>query len=221
MTSTSRASVDAPNANFTFNIWGVSADGTGLTPLTHLTSGHTDAAAPRWSPDGSSVVFHSSRSIDGTNAPNTNFTSNIWRANADGTGLTALTTATARRADSGEPHWSPDGSKIVFYSFLKLDGSDTPNPNRTSNIWQMNSDGTGLAPLTTATALGVVSFEPHWSPDGLEVVFRSTRKLDGSDAPNPNRTSNIWRMNSDGTVLMPLTMATASEVNSVSPSFSH
>jgi Tol biopolymer transport system component len=212
---------DAPNAHFTFNIWRVSADGTGLIPLTNLTSAHTGATAPRWSPDGSSVVFNSSRSLDGTDAPNTNFTSNIWRANADRTGLTPLTTATVRRADSAEPRWSPDGSKIVFYSFLNLDGSDAPNSNRTSNIWRMNADGTGLAPLTTATALGVVSSEPHWSPDGSEVVFRSTRKLDGTDAPSPNVNYNIWLMNADGTGLKPLTMATASEVNSESPSFSH
>jgi len=211
---------DAPNANFTFNIWRMSADGTGLTPLTSLTSAHTEATAPRWSPDGSSVVFNSSRRLDGTDAPNTNFASNIWRANADGTGLTPLTTATARRADSAEPRWSPDGSKIVFYSFLTLDGSDPPNPNRTSNIWRINADGTGLIPLTRATALAVFSFEPNWSSDGSEVVFRSTRKLDGSDAPNPNRTSNIWRINADGTGLIPLTRATASEVNSESPSFS-
>ncbi len=212
---------DAPNANFTYNIWRVSADGTGLTPLTNLTAARADSAAPQWSPDGSKVVFDSSRRLDGTDAPNTNFTYNIWRVGADGTGLTPLTNLTAAQADSAGPQWSPDGSKVVFDSSRRLDGTDAPNANLTSNIWLMNADGTGLASLTTATALGVVSFEPRWSPDGSKVVFRSTRQLDGTDARNPNLTYNIWRVNADGTGLMPLTRATANGVNSEWASFSH
>ncbi len=41
-----------------------------------------------------------------------------------GTGLTPLTKATAGGAFSGNPQWSLDGSKVVFESLLKLDGSD-------------------------------------------------------------------------------------------------
>ncbi len=211
---------DAPGANFTFNIWLMSANGTGLTPLTNATAARADSAGYQWSPDGSKVVFDSSRRLDGTDAPNTNFTYNIWRVNADGTGLMPLTNLTAARADSAGPQWSPDGSKVVFDSFRRLDGTDAPNANFTSNIWLMNADGTGRAPLTTATALGVVSLEPRWSPDGSKVVFRSTRKLDGTDAPSANVTYNIWRVNADGTGLMPLTRATANAVNSEWASFS-
>src|SRR6266851_4444765 len=208
-------------SNPAFNIWRMNADGTGLAPLTRATAARADSAQAQWSPDGTKAVFVSRRNLDGTDAPNTNSTYNIWRVNADGTGLTPLTNLTAARADSAAPQWSPDGSKVVFDSSRRLDGTDAPNTNLTSNIWLMNADGTGLASLTTATALGVVSFEPRWSPDGSKVVFRSTRQLDGTDARNPNLTYNIWRVNADGTGLMPLTRATANGVNSEWASFSH
>jgi len=167
------------------------------------------------------VVFHSSRKLDGSDAANTNPTPNIWRVDADGTGLTPLTNATASGAGSLVPQWSPDGSKIVFHSSRKLDGSDAANTNFTSNIWRVNADGTGLTPLTNATASGAHSLYPQWSPDGSKIVFHSSRKLDGSDAANTNGTSNIWRVNADGTGLTPLTNATASGAHSFYPQFSH
>jgi Tol biopolymer transport system component len=82
------------------------------------------------------------------------------------------------------------------------------------------ADGTGLVPLTTATSLGANSYEPQWSPDGSKVVFESSRKLDGTDAPNLHFTSNIWRVNVDGTGPTPLTNVTADGAGSGSPSFS-
>ncbi|PYU28093.1 MAG: hypothetical protein DMG31_20915, partial [Acidobacteria bacterium] len=88
--------------------------------------------------------------------------------------------------------------QVVFHSSRKLDGSDALNTNPTPNIWRVNADGTGLTPLTNATASGAGSLVPQWSPDGSKIVFHSSRKLDGSDAANTNGTSNIWRVNADG-----------------------
>src|SRR5215831_17607805 len=192
----------APGSEFTG--WSGSCSGTGACMI------DMDSAKPltaRFSV--SRVIFWSRRKLDGTDAPNANFTSNIWRMNADGTGLMPLAYATAEGAGSSVPQWSPDGSKVVFSSLRKLDGTDAPNANFTSNIWRANADGTGLMPLTYATAEGAGSSVPQWSPDGSKVVFSSLRKLDGTDAPNANFTSNIWRANADGTGLMPLTYATA------------
>ena len=202
---------DTPTGYFTFNIWRVNTDGTGLRPITNAT--FVSSFYPQWSPDGSKVVFYSSRKLDGTDAPGT---SNIWRVNADGTGLTPLTSATG--AGAAFPQWSPDGSKVVFASTRNVDGTDTPG---TSNIWRVNADGTGLRPITNATANGAGSGLPQWSPDGSKVVFLSSRKLDGTDAPNANHASNIWRVNTDGTGLTPLTSITANGVLIGLPSFSH
>jgi len=83
--------------------------------------------------------------------------------NSDGSGLMPLTRATAAHADSAAPRWSHDGTKVVFSSSRNLDGSDSPDPNLTSNIWVVNADGTGLTPLTTATS-GVASDFPSFEP---------------------------------------------------------
>lgn len=210
---------DAASPNLIFNIWRVNADGTGLMPLTTMTAPGTSSGTPRWSPDGTKILFYSSRAIDGTDARNLNGTDNIWQVNADGTGVRLVTNNTALYANNYGGDWSPDGTKIVFESSRKLDGSDMANANNILNIWRVNLDGTGLTPLTRGTAVGTGSMDPRWSPDGTKVVFSSTRKLDGTDAPNLNMAENIWRVNADGTGLMPLTSTTASPAGSQWPSF--
>ena len=139
--------------------------------------------------DLSGIVFYSARNPDGSDAPGENGTFNIWRLNADGTGLAPITSVIADGAGGYRSQWSPDGTEVVFDSTRKLDGTDAPNPNGTSNIWRVHIDGTGLVPLTNATADGAGSFRPEWSPDGAQVVFDSTRNLDGMDAPRPVRHS--------------------------------
>jgi len=126
---------------------------------------YVSGRSPQWSPDGSTLVFHSALGLDGTESPNQNHTRNIWRMNADGSyesGLTALTRNTAMGADNQDPHWSPEGRKIVFVSSRKLDGTDVAVPDAPSNIWQINSDGSGLAPLTRANTTLANSFNPRY-----------------------------------------------------------
>lgn len=170
------------------NLWVANADGSGLKPIT--TNTHVISGRPQWSPDGQKVVFASWQNIDGSDAGGAQ---NIWVINADGSGLKALTTITGANNPgliiSAEfPQWSPDGTKIIFFSNRKLDGSDAMNDNQAGNVWVMNGDGSGLKPLTSFTTVGV--YNPQWSPDGSKIVFVST---------------NIWVMNSDGSGLKAIT----------------
>jgi Tol biopolymer transport system component len=200
---------DAPSAAAIQNVWRVNADGTGLAPLTRSTA--APSTSPQWSPDGSRIVFSSSLKLDGTDAKGPDI--NIWRMNADGTALTPLTRTTVvpaanSNANSNSPMWSPDGTRIVFFSARNIDLSDSPNLNSTTNIWTINADGTNLKALTKATALNASSMSPRWSPDGRQIVFSSALNIDGSNSANLNSTSNLWRMDADGTNLLPLTHAT-------------
>jgi Tol biopolymer transport system component len=154
------------------------------------------------------IAFTSARALDGSNTANTNGTRNIWVMNPDSSNQIPLTQNTATNAFNQLPHWSPDGSKIVFQSARALDGSNTAT-NGTSNIWVMNADGSDATPLTKITALNASSVLPHWSPDGNKIVFFSLRALDGSDAVNTNFAENIWVMNADGSNQTPLTKLTA------------
>jgi Tol biopolymer transport system component len=204
---------DAPDQNSIDNIWVMNADRSGATPLTMMTASNSSCFYPQWSPDGSKIAFESTRALDGSDASNANNTYNIWVMDADGSGVTPLTRLTANNASSFNPHWSPDGRKIVFHSMRALDRTDQANTNQTFNIWLVNADdpdGSSATPLTILTANGASSVLPMWSPDGSRIAFESPRVFDGSDAANTNQTYNVWLMNADGAGATPLTTVTAS-----------
>ena len=77
------------------------------------------------------------------------------------------------------PAWSPDGSKIAFYT-----DSNIGNPE----IYVMNSDCNQLRMLA-------YGYDPIWSPDGSKIAFESTR--DGN--------FEIYIMNADGSGQVNLT----------------
>jgi Tol biopolymer transport system component len=212
--------LDGSDAAGPDNIWVMNADGTGAAPLTKLTTSTATSTGPRWSPDGSKVLFASRRALDGSDAGNTNLTSNLWVMKSDGTGATPLTKLTAAGAHSFNAVWSPDGSKVAYQSERALDGSNAAGINQTINIWVMKADGSGATPLTKLTALKANSGIPVWSPDGNKITFDSSRALDGSDAANNSFVSNIWVIGADGSAAVPLTKLTAVNSDSGAPVWS-
>ena len=170
-----------------------------------------DSWNPVWSPDGSEIAFVSRRDISGADATST--VVNIWKIKADGTGFMPLTKATATGADSSNPFWSPDGTRIAFDSRRNVDGTDSANPNLTSNVWTVKADGSGLVPLGVASAVDAYSSGAIWSPGGTRVIFGSRANIDGSNSVNPNGIANIWRANADGSGLAPITRSTAPFTN--------
>lgn len=138
---------------------------------TRLTTNAAYDDQPKWSPDGSKIVFMSNR--DG------NF--EIYSMNADGSNQTRLTNALA--AD-GFPAWSPDGTRIAFVR------GDLRNPE-TFEIYVMNADGSNQTRLTNDSLVDGV---PAWSPDGTKIAF-----MGGTNSVfNPNA-FEIFVMNADGT----------------------
>lgn len=201
--------LDGSNSgNSELNIWVINNDGSSPKPLTRYLVARIEDQ-PAWSPDGTKIAFSSFASLDGSDSNGLTF--NIWVMNADGTGLQPLTRLTALSADSHNPTWSPDGSKLAFQSRRALDGSDQVHPNGVLNIWTMNSDGTGAAPLTQLTVFGPnFSENPKWSPDGHKILYFSQRPLDGSDTA-PITSANIWVTNADGSGSVPLTTLTQTD----------
>jgi Tol biopolymer transport system component len=201
--------------NKAFNIWVANGDGSGVKPLTRMTALDAFSGSPAWSPDGTKIAFFSARAFDGSDAADANFTANIWVMNGDGSGATPLTKLTTLRADSADPKWSPDGSKIAFGSIRALDGTDFTNT--AGNIWVMNADGSGVTPLTDVTAPNADVFNQVWLPGGGKLLFVSTRALDGSNTASSNLTENIWVVSADRSGLTPLTKITALHGSSTGP----
>jgi len=150
-----------------------SADGSNRRTI--LYNGTSFLVEPRWSPDGSKIVFWGN-----LNTP----TFQIYKMNADGTNVQQLTNSGNSNAD---PNWSPDGTKISF-------GSDRNGGN--VNIFVMNADGSNVQQLTTFTE-PQESGDTDWSLDGTKLAFEWD--IGGDRQSNPDAYAEVWTMNSDGT----------------------
>jgi Tol biopolymer transport system component len=108
-----------------------------------------EGGLPKWSPDGKSIIFTSSKSGN----------ADIWSIKPDGGELTQLTVDVA---EDVAPCWSPDQKKIVFSS------------NRSGNfdLWVLNLETNEYNQLTDHPA---DDGGPEWSPDGKYIYFHSIR----------------------------------------------
>jgi Ca2+-binding RTX toxin-like protein len=134
-------------------IYTADADGSGLTKLTEPVDGPGSwyPASPRWSPDGSSIIF-----VRGGSS----YTA-ISVMNADGSGQRDIARVEATSGQYGGYNWSgalfsPDGARIAV---AKREGSDTGTA-------VMNADGSGERLLTAGQLLTPNS----WSPDGNRIL---------------------------------------------------
>jgi Tol biopolymer transport system component len=150
-----------------------SADGSNRRLI--LFNGRSFLVEPRWSPDGSKIVFWGNLNTS---------TLQIYKMNSDGSNVQQLTNSGNSSAD---PHWSPDGTKISF-------GSDRNNGD--VNIFVMNADGSNVHQLTNFIE-PQESGDTDWSPDGSELAFEWD--VGGNGQSNSNAFAQVWTMNSNGT----------------------
>jgi Tol biopolymer transport system component len=107
-------------------------------------------SGPQFSPDGSKIVFESTRS---------GFYE-VWLCRSDGSGLMQLTHFNA--SATGTPRWSSDGQQIAFDS----------RPAGNADIFVIDVEGGPLHQLTHEPSSEVV---PSWSRDGRWIYFASDR----------------------------------------------
>ena len=123
-----------------------------------------DSRDASFSPDGTKIIFSSSRETD----------NDIYIMNNDGTNIQLLI-----RTSNPDyyPFFSPDGKHITFDSY----------GNGTAVIYISDSDGKNLKRLTDINGFNA---DPYFSPDGSKIVFYSKR--DGHDqiyTMNPDGTN--------------------------------
>ena len=107
---------------------------------------------PQISPDGRRVVF----ARQGYDIMKDAARSDLWIMNADGTGLRALKSGSARY---GSPRWSPDGGRLLYVS----------NQGGSTQLWLRWMD-TGQEAELTHLAEGSPG-QITWSPDGAWVAL--------------------------------------------------
>ncbi len=107
--------------------------------------------APAWKPDGSTIVFASTRALGGDRWQ-------LFTMTSDGKSVARLTSDSGVAYES--PSWSPDGLRIACLSAT----------SGKQGIWTVTSDGRTVSRLTDSGAIGSGQ---AWSPNGAKIVFES------------------------------------------------
>jgi TolB protein len=149
----------------------VNPDGSHRDQLTHTSTKHLSLWSD-WSPNGREIVFDSDR----TGAWQ------VYTMHADSSDIDQITHL---RGFTGEPSWSPDGSRIVF--------AHSPTGNPPFNVYTMGADGGHVHRVTHSAVDEEV---PKYSPDGRWIVF-STFPQTGAPA--------LYLVRADGSHLHRLT----------------
>jgi dipeptidyl aminopeptidase/acylaminoacyl peptidase len=194
-------------------IYVMDADGKNLKQMTNNPAADNH---PRWSPDGKSILFVSTRNND----------SQAWLIAADGGEARQLTNIST---GVGDPIWLPDGKHLIFSSEVypecgakddcnsKIDKAASEGPlqaymadrllyrhwtswkeGKRSHIFAFNIDNAAMIDLTPgdydapAFSLGETGFAI--SPDGKELCFVSNH--DEHEAENTNK--DLWLVPTSG-----------------------
>lgn len=153
-----------------------------------LTTDQGRQVIPRWSPDGTRIVYVSNQT--GNNE--------IYVMNADGSDQHPITD---NPASDSYPAWSPDGTTIAFMS--NRDG----HRGRESAVYLMNTDGSNVRRVTWLESMDGV---PSFSPDGTKLTWTDMVCFSGGCGP-----SHIYIGNLDGTGVQRLTQGNTNDWNPV------
>jgi TolB protein len=124
-------------------IYVMNADG---SRQVRLTDNAGDDVAPTWSPDGTRIVWTSSRGGSALQ---------LFTMSRDGSDIRQLTNQPGATAFAD---WSPDGRRIAYHA---------PRGDGNWDIWVINADGTEPRRLTTSGS----GQRPRWSPDGQRIAY--------------------------------------------------
>ncbi len=127
-------------------LWSSKIDGSDRIQLSPSGAGGMETGLPRWSPDGTQIVFMA-------RLPNTDWRAYLVRSN--GEGLRELIPGATAGFD---PSWSPDGKSIVVA---------VNDLGPTSNMISIVDLKTGKVSLIPG---GEKFFGPRWSPDGRYIA---------------------------------------------------
>jgi serine/threonine protein kinase len=140
----------------TLQIWTMYPDG---TDPRQLTFGPGDKSHPRWSPDGTKLLY---AAPGGRDEFGNDLGIDIYVMNFDGSG--EPTNLTKSSGDDNEPRWSPDGSRVAFTSTRVNDLRQVfvmpitcqPEPDTCQSSGKAINLSAGFA----------VEYAPAWSPNG-------------------------------------------------------
>jgi TolB protein len=166
------------NRDRNLSLYVMDVDGSNVQPLVDLEA----ADAHDWAPNGSRLALVGQDGVDRGDGCRGNG-HELYVANPDGSGLTALTNDELYQQ---APTWSPDSSTIAFTA-----------SNQSDYAWEIflvNSDGSDLRRISDYEGYDQ---DPIWSPDGTLIAFTSDR-FRGPDLRGEDQGGLPYVMNADG-----------------------
>jgi Tol biopolymer transport system component len=174
-------------------IYTMRADGSELSPI-HLNSPDNVSKSPKWTADGTGVVFRTSEGNDGIHIHG------LWIMDEDGADKRRLT---YKNSDDYDFSFSPDGDRIVYAS-----AGSQPDDSDWMGLYIVEIHSGRTVTLTSqAGYLG----NPVWSPDGKWIAYlasdddsdaydlylmnesgKDSRKINGDFILSKQRTSISW-----------------------------
>ncbi|PWN08054.1 S9 family peptidase [Rhodohalobacter mucosus] len=135
----------------------------GDTSAVQLTYGDYDHSSPKWSPDGTRILFSSNR----TENPDGNFNTDIWVVDA-GTGEKdgGLVQVSKNPGSDHSPSWSPSGDRIAYVSSIEPDKIWYA----TNHLAIASADGSGGERVLTEYIDRNIS-SPEFMEDGSRIRF--------------------------------------------------
>ncbi|MFQ5943967.1 MAG: protein kinase [Anaerolineales bacterium] len=147
-------------ADQVLQIWTMNPDGS--DPL-QLTFDPGEKTQPKWSPDGTRLLYVAS---GGTDDFGNQLGLDLWVINADGTGIAKVTSF---EGDDTDPVWSPDGSQIAFTSTR---ANDTPQVFIKDALCLNAPDGCAdvrARNVSCHTDFCAAESSPAWAPAGIDL----------------------------------------------------
>jgi len=187
-------------------IWSVPADGS-RGPVA-LTTAPQSSNSPRWSPDGKTIAFLSTRPAAGDAVADTP-RNQVWLLPLGGGEPRRLTTL-LNGVNSFQ--WSPDGARLVVVSRTgPSDTAKSPSDVRhykhanykfndtgwfddtRAHLWVVEVSSGRATPLTSGDDWN--DSDPQWSPDGRRIAFVSDRSGKAFDESND---TDVWVIDANG-----------------------
>lgn len=168
-------------------IYVMDADGANLRRLSSV------GFEPAFSRDGTKLTFVTGQAPDGCNNYELNIMPSIF-----GTDQRPLTKVCGY---DQHPAWSPDGTKIAFWS----------DRGTGEGLYVMNADGSNQLLVLSTSSIQRLIESPHWSPDGTRITFVGFNLAANNEA-------DVFVVNADGS--NPVNITNTPAIHEVAPAWS-